>query len=239
MRPPEQLTLAFEHRSAFGKVDFLVAESNAEAVGWIDRWPDWPVPALALFGPAGSGKSHLAQVFREKSGAEIAGAAEIAAGPGSTDAWVIDGVTAVIAAAGEEAVLHFYNSLLERDGSLLLVEREAPVHWRIGLADLRSRFNAASAVGIGTPGDSLLAAVLVKLFADRQLRVGSAVIDYVLARMERSFAAAGRLVARLDASALVERREITVPLARRILDEDEARNETGEEVGEDIGGEGA
>jgi chromosomal replication initiation ATPase DnaA len=214
----EQLALDFEHRSASGMADFLVAESNAEAVGWIDRWPEWPGPALALHGPAGSGKSHLACVFREKSGAGIADAKTVIAGPGAADAWVIDGVAAVLAEAGEEALLHFYNTLVERRGSLLLVERDPPAHWHIKLADLRSRLNAAGAVGIGAPGDELLAAVLMKLFADRQLRVGKAVIYYALTRMERSFAAAGELVERLDRSALAERREITVPLARRVLD---------------------
>lgn len=217
MSAPEQLVLAFEHRTAMGGADFLVADSNADAVGWIDRWPDWPGPALALHGPAGSGKSHLGQVFRDKSGAALATKAGIEAGQSDGTAWVIDGVCRAIAEAGEEALLHFYNAVAEAGGTLLLIEREPPARWGVVLADLRSRLKAASAVGIGPPCDDLLAAVLVKLFADRQLRVGTEVVEYVLPRMERSFAAAGALVERLDRSALAARREITVPLARRVL----------------------
>ena len=219
MTGPRQLPLAFEHRSALRGDDFLVADCNRAAVGWIDRWPDWPGPALALHGPAGSGKSHLAAVFREKTGAFPLHPDGVGAGPDSAPAWVIDGVRELLSAVGDEALLHFYNAAVEQGGYLLLIDREPPSRWQVALADLRSRLNAASAVDIGPPDDPLLAAVLVKLFADRQLKISSSVIDYVLPRMERSFAAAGDLVEKLDRLALAERREITVPLARRVFDE--------------------
>jgi chromosomal replication initiation ATPase DnaA len=217
---PSQLVLEFEHRSALSGDDFLVAEPNREAIGWIDRWPDWPSPAVCVHGPAGCGKSHLAAVFSETSGAR---SADILSpqGPGEAlaCAWTIDGVRTVIAKAGEEQFLHFFNAVAESGGSLLLIDRQPPVRWEVVLPDLRSRLNAVSAIEIAPPDDGLLAAVLVKLLADRQLRVAAAVVEYVLPRMERSFAAAGVLVDKLDRLALVERREITVPLARRVLGE--------------------
>ena len=221
MTTPEQLPLDFEMRSAMSEADFLVTEANRDAVDWIDRWPGWPGPALCVHGPAGCGKSHLAAVFRERSQARIADTDTIATP--SVDrggAWVVDGVGSCIRDVGEESLLHFYNAVVEAGGSLLLCDREPPARWEIALPDLRSRLNAASAVEIEAPDDALLAAVLVKLLADRQLRVGVAVVEYVLARMERSFAAAGELVDKLDRLALAEKREITVPLARRVLSND-------------------
>ena len=117
----------------------------------------------------------------------------------------------------ERALFHLYNLARETGGHLLLTSESAPAHWGIKLPDLRSRLMAAPAVAVGAPDDALLAAILVKLFADRQLRVGGDVIRFLVTHMERSFDAARRLVADLDAAALAARRRITVPLARRVL----------------------
>ncbi len=217
-----QLPLDFDHRPALGGEDFLVAASNAEAVAWIDRWPDWPGPALALHGPPGCGKTHLAHVFRAGAGASLVGARELAAGgPGhlTAPACVVDDAETVLAQGLEEALLHLHNRLAEAGRHLLLAARRPPAHWSVALGDLRSRLNAAAAIAIKPPDDTLIAAVLVKLFADRQLRVDSEVVSFMVARMERSFDAARRLVAALDAAALAERRNITVPLARLVLEQ--------------------
>lgn len=218
MTGPEQLILEFEHRSALSGEDFLVAEPNRRAVDWIDRWPEWPGPALCVHGPEGSGKTHLAAVFGEASGAKPADlGAQPVPGQALAGAWIVDDVRGALARHGEERLLHFYNAVAESGGSMLLIDREPPARWNVALPDLRSRLNAASVAEIEAPDDGLLAAVLVKLLVDRQLKVSAAVVEYVLPRMERSFAAAGELVARLDRLALAERREITVPLARRVL----------------------
>ena len=119
----------------------------------------------------------------------------------------------------EEALLHLYNLVLERGGHVLLTGRSAPARWPIGLPDLHSRLAAVQVVELGAPDDALIEAVLVKLFADRQLRVGGDVVRFLLPRMERSFAAARTLVAALDRAALESRRGITVPLARKVLNE--------------------
>ena len=214
-----QLAIDLPHRPALGRADFLVSECNAAALGWIERWPQWPAPALVLHGPAGSGKSHLAGLWRERSGGvAVAGEALSQADPNelaSRPAVALDDA----AQAPERSLLHLYNCCTEAGASLLVVAREAPASWPIALPDLASRLRAAPAVAIAPPDDGLLAAVLVKLFADRQVRVAPGVIRFLLRRMDRSFAAAGALAERLDRLALGAGRPITVALARRALAE--------------------
>jgi chromosomal replication initiation ATPase DnaA len=218
-----QLPLDLGHRPALGREDFLVADCNAAAVAWIDRWPDWPGGGLALHGPAGCGKTHLAEVWRARSGARRLDAAVLATAEppqllGAARACMIDGLYDNGAVRPDERrLLHLYNLLRERGGHVLLAARAAPARWPVALPDLKSRLGALAAVEIGPPDDVLLAAVLVKLFVDRQLAVGAEVIDYLARRMERSFEAARRLVAALDREALAAHRRISLPLAREVL----------------------
>ncbi|MFQ5959140.1 MAG: DNA replication protein [Alphaproteobacteria bacterium] len=223
-----QLALEFSHREALDAEDFLVTQSNREAVLWLDRWPDWPAPALAIYGPPGCGKTHLAHVWQARSGARIVTAEALA---GRAPAEVLgDGHCAVIegadaAAFDERALFHLYNVAGERGGHLLLTARTPPARWPLQLADLHSRLSAAPAVPVRAPDDALIGALLIKLFADRQLRVGDDVVTFLLARMERSFDAARRIVAVLDAAALAGGRNITVPLARDVLSQHGYDNE--------------
>src|SRR5580658_3318234 len=213
-----QLPLDLGHRPALGRADFLVAPSNAEAVAWLDRWPLWPAPALALYGPKGSGKTHLAHVFAARAGARFIDPAALATERVPT---LLGGAKAAIvddaAGAAAEPLLHLYNVLAEQQGHLLLVAREPPAHWAIALPDLRSRLLACPAVALSPPDEALIGALLVKLFADRQLVVGDDIVTYLTLRLERSFDAVLQAVATLDRAALAERRRITVPLARRVL----------------------
>ena len=213
-----QLPLDLPHRPALGRADFLVAPCNAAAVAWLDHWPRWPAPALALSGPPGSGKSHLAQVFASRAAARFIDPAALttAAVPallGNASAAIVDDADR----ASAEPLLHLYNLLAERRGHLLVAAREAPARWPLTLADLRSRLVAAPAVAVAAPDEALVAALLIKLFADRQLQVGEGVVAYLALQLERSFAAVQRAVAALDAAALAEHRRITVPLAKRVL----------------------
>ena len=215
----EQLVLDLGHRSAHGVEDYLVAPCNQDAVAWLDRWPDWPGPALALHGPAACGKTHLAHIWMNRSGAQLLSAGELS--ELAPDRVMAQGHNVIVDDAGsgidERALLHLYNMIGEAGGNLLLAGRMPPSRWMVGLADLRSRLNAAPAVAIGRPDDALIGAVLVKLFGDRQLPVDGEVLAYGLARMERSFAAARSLVAALDRAALAAHRRITIPLAREVM----------------------
>lgn len=212
------MPLDLGHRAALGREDFLVAPSNRDAVAWLDLWPGWPAPGLVVWGPEACGKTHLAEVWRARSGARVlAAAAVVGAAPallGEARALVIEEPDRGV---DERALLHLYNYLAGEGGSLLLTARVPVAQWPVRLPDLRSRLAALPAVAVGAPDDALIEAVMVKQFADRQLRVAPEVIAYLVPRLERSLAAVRRLVAALDESALAARRGITVPLAREVL----------------------
>ncbi|MBK5911836.1 hypothetical protein CCR85_10085 [Rhodothalassium salexigens] len=217
MTTAEQLTFPLPHRPALGQADFLVAPPNEAAVALVDAWPDWPGPALALVGPPGSGKSHLAQVWAQRAGARTLDPLDL-----YVDFELGDEPPAVLVedadrGVDETALFHLYNVVREQRGHLMLTGREAPARWPVALPDLRSRLATVPVADMGMPDDRLLAAVLVKQFADRQLRVAPPVISYLVTHMDRSFDAARRLVAALDEASLREGRSITRPLANRIL----------------------
>jgi len=237
VKATRQLALDLRHRPALGREDFLVAPSNELAVAWIDRWPQWPAQALAVYGPPGSGKTHLCQVWRHSSGAVAVDAAalrhnEPPALLGDATACVVEAVADVLEQEPEIArrLLHLYNMMLERGGYLLVSDRLPPARWTCPLADLRSRLSGMQAVALSEPDDALVQAVLVKLFLDRQLTVTPEVVQFLAPRIERSLDAARSIVSAIDNRALAARRQITVPLVRLVLSEMDAdRHESPQE----------
>jgi chromosomal replication initiation ATPase DnaA len=218
----EQLLFEFGHRPASDREDFMPAACNRDALAWIERWPGWPACALVLYGPAGCGKSHLARVWAKRAHAWwLDRALPAGARPATARAFVLEDVLAADRLADEVGMLQFYNWLIEERAFILLTARVPVADWRIGLPDLASRLRAAPAVAIGPPDDTLLGALLVKLFGDRQLVVAEDVVRYMLAHMERSFAAARTLVAALDERSLEQHRAITIPLVRAVLGQPE------------------
>ncbi|MBL4864366.1 MAG: chromosomal replication initiator DnaA [Rhodobiaceae bacterium] len=215
-----QLPFDLPHRVALGRDDFLVAEANSTAVALIDQWPDWPTHLAMLVGPAGSGKTHLGEVWRAASGATLVNvtALEEAYLPAlvSAKAVLLEDIDQLPPSA-ETALFHLINLIKEEHGHLLLTAKVGPAQLDISLPDLASRLRAAVTAGIGVPDDMLLAAVLEKLFQDRQLPVPQATIRYLTLHMDRSIAAARTLVGEVDKAALAGKRRITVPLVADVL----------------------
>lgn len=215
---PQQLPLDLAFRPALGMADFVIAPGNRDAVAWIDRWPDWPSHALAIHGPKGSGKSHLAHVWQARSNAvflDTAPADDVAL----PRAIVLDGPWPN--ADWEEAALfHLHNRLREDGGHLLIVSETPPARWPVALPDLASRLAAIPAVALDAPDDDLLVAVMAKQFADRGLEVNEDVLRYVAARVERSFATAAETVARIDRAALAQQRKVTLAMVRVLIAEE-------------------
>ena len=209
-----QLVLPLEIRSAQGRADFIVAPANQQAVAFLDSYPHWPAPAVALFGPAASGKSHLAAVWADKAGATVLEAAQlesgIPAGP-----LVVENVTAGVA----EAPLF---ALLERGTPLLLTAQLPPAEWpekfALALPDLVSRVRALLAFALWAPDDALLMGLAVKLFADRQVQVPENVVTHMIRSLERSPVAIRDFVAHADAVALAEKRPINISLIKDLLE---------------------
>ena len=222
-KPVQQIPLDFLGRSALGREDFLLGPGNQAAVAWIDRWPEWPAPVLVITGPAASGKSHLAAVWGKKTGAEIIRPETLLSGNAeqiahTADKIIFDGLDPWLGDKDAETTLfHLYNIFKENKRTFLVTMRMAPAQADFIIPDLASRFRAAPVAAIHPPDDILLASVLIKLFSDRQLSVGNEVIQYILPRMERSFAAARDIAAMADRMALAQKRRISVPLMREVL----------------------
>jgi chromosomal replication initiation ATPase DnaA len=219
-----QLPLDLGFASSYAAADYLVSASNADAFAWVERWPDWPGVGLALCGPPGCGKTHLAHVWRERSRATIIDAATLTSVDpshllASPPALAIDGLAAgSLDDAAERALLHLYNMTNERRGHLLLCAEAPPARWTIALPDLRSRLAALPTVSIAPPDDGLLEALLAKLFADRQMTVDRGTVIFIVTRMERSFDAARRLVDAIDRAALASQRRPSLGLVREVVE---------------------
>jgi len=219
----EQIPLDLGNRTALGRQDFLVAPCNEDAVAWIDLWPEWPAPCLILYGPVASGKTHLGAVWAEQSSAICVKASSINEDvirdiADMAHHVIIEDADSLIGnLEGEKGLFHLYNIFKEERRSFLLTLLEPPVRRSFALPDLASRLRAAPSVAIREPDEQLLTAVLVKLFNDRQIRVSAEVLHYILPRIERSFEAVRDLVEEADRRALIEKRKISVPLLRDIL----------------------
>lgn len=219
MTAPRQLPFDLAGEPDFSPDSFIRGGSNADALALVERWPDWPSPLVVMSGPEGSGKSHLARIWSETSGAAIVPAAGLVAFSAhhalDRGACVVEDVRP--AAVPEHALFHLINSAREAGASLLITSRAPPSAWTIAVPDLASRLRLAFPVTLAAPDDALLRQVLVKLFADRQLDVEKPVVDYLVVRMERSLGAARTLVAALDREALARGRRITRTIAASLL----------------------
>lgn len=213
-----QLSLDLGHRAAFGRDDFLVTPSNTAAVGIVDQWPQWPTHAAVIAGPAGSGKTHLALVWQNRSHALVA----------LPTAFAVDDVPDISAngsvivedlhlgAISETALFHLLNHARQTNASILFTSAVWPLRY-VSLPDLKSRLDALPIAHILPPDDALLRGVLVKQFTDRQIAIDEALISYLVTRMPRSLEVARQLVARMDAEAMEQGVAVTRSFAGKIL----------------------
>lgn len=211
-----------------GVDDFLVSSCNEAAVELIDAWPGWAHQVHLIEGSAGTGKTHLANVWRLRTGAEIldpasleaARIAEFPAGNG----FVLEDLDRT--EFDDRSLFHLLNLSRERGFCMLLTARVPPPRWNVGLPDLISRLRALPVAKIGAPDDALLGAVLLKHFADRQLNVEPHVLQFLARRMVRSMDAVRELAATIDRAALATGKKITRQFAGEILERFQADEHT-------------
>lgn len=223
VKHPRQLPLDLVHPVGNSRDDLIVGPSNRQAVGLLESWPEWPSAVVVLAGPAGSGKSHLAAIWREDSNATAL----------SADSLGVDAIEAAIQgpvliddidarAIDEAGLFHLINAVKQAGTSLLLTARAFPMAWGVRLPDLLSRLKEAATVEIDEPDDFLLMAILTKLFADRQVDVEPHVVQFLVRRIERSLSSAMDVVARLDRAALENKTKISRTLAAQVIEAMEA-----------------
>jgi chromosomal replication initiation ATPase DnaA len=215
---PRQLALALDHAESYAREDFLVGSCNEGPFRLICSWPDWPANALAVVGPEGSGKTHLAMIWAAMAGARIISAralrdAEVPTAL-ATGALVVEDAAA---GADDRALFHLINLAREDNAALLFTARGMPPTWPVAIPDLLSRLRALPVVTLRAPDDAMLRAVIVKLAADRQLALDDSVVAFIATRIERSFAAGRAAVIALDNEALRQSRAPTRALAAEIF----------------------
>lgn len=215
---PRQLALALDHSESYAREDFLSGPGNEGPLQLIDCWPDWPASAVALVGPEGSGKTHLAMMWASAAGARIIpghalGEAELPSALATGALVVEDAATGT----DERTLFHLINLAREEKVFLLFTARTPPVTWAVAIPDLASRLRALPVVTLQAPDDAMLRALIVKLAGDRQLIFDESVVGYLSMRIERSFAAARAAVIALDEEALRQRRPATRALAAELF----------------------
>lgn len=216
-----QMVMPFAAATSYHPEDFIRGEGNNAALNLVERWPDWPYSLVVLHGPKGSGKTHLAHVFAQRTQAQFIAPLRIGQVPAEqllagNHAWVIDGLHAI---KSEEGLAQLINHARARGDYVLMTADAPPSQLKFMLNDLTSRLRALPEVSLGEPDDALLMGVLAKAFADRQLRVGPEILQYAAARLERSFEAAQQFAALVDEASLASGRGVTLPLIRGVLDE--------------------
>ena len=222
----EQLIFDLGKNSAYKREDFLAAPGNAAALGFIQKWPEWPVNTAVIFGPKASGKTHILHVWQNHSAACIITAADMtqdglmrlqASFPKTLG---IDDIDRLVAGDSDrqDFMFHLLNEVKAHDAALLMTATHAPQDWDVSLMDLDSRIKALQLLPIEAPDDTLLFGLFVKLLHDRQLHVDPDVVPFTVSRLERSCAAVINAVEKIDAASLKEKRRITLPFVKKTLD---------------------
>ena len=212
-----QLNLEFRHLPAFERKDFIVSSSNSEAISWLDKWPIWPKNGLSFYGEAGSGKTHLVHCWKLMTNG-------IAINSNNLNNFsfkkVYDNHHIALDDASkipEQTLFHIINICKEEKGTIFLLDRRPPAHWEVSLEDLNSRLRSMTTIELKKPDDQLIENLFIKLFADRQIKVNSDVVKFLIKRVERNFNSVQKIVEEIDKQSFSYKKEITIPFVSNLL----------------------
>jgi chromosomal replication initiation ATPase DnaA len=214
---PRQLPLDLHLEPSHAEDDFLVGEGNSLAHSRITAWPHWPDAVTLIIGPTSSGKSHLARIFADRSGARFVTPETISAIAGENGKGPLAIEDVDTGAYDEPSLFHLLNQAMRGDRTLLLTARDEVAHWPLATDDVRSRVRRAPMFRLEVSDDIELSHMFAKLFGDRQIKVDPKIIHYLVARMERSPEEVAILADLLDRLALARGTAITRSIATEVL----------------------
>lgn len=217
----QQIPLKLPLPTSYGADSFVIGQANIAAYDWLKKWPDWPLPyrAVNIFGPSGSGKTHLSCLWPGQNQAILL--QELAQFDSeqifANQHFLLDDFDQS-EGYDDTALFHLFNHVNSVSGTLLILSQKPIAHYKSPLPDLTSRLRSVASQEIHLPDDHLLRDVLAKHFVDRQCAVSSQITDYIVMRMERSFATVGQIAAAIDEYALAQKTPVSLSIARQVID---------------------
>jgi len=214
----DQLLLKFPSQQAYKKEDFYVSPSNQEAYDFINSWPKWIKQIINIFGPSGSGKSHLASILQSKTSCLKIECNEIKDNTfflfKTKEALIIENLDEKIS---EKLLFSLWNIALQ-DNKYLLITSKQPINlYKFKLKDLVSRISGCMVIGINLPTDDLISVILAKNFSDKQINVEKKHIDYILKRIDRSYEKISQFILTLDKYSLKKGSPFGLKLIKEVL----------------------
>jgi len=214
----DQLILKFPEHKAYKKEDFYVSPSNQEAYDFINSWPKWIKRIINIFGPSGSGKSHLASILKNKTSCIQVNSNEldekIFLNFKTKEALIIENLDEKIS---EELLFSLWNIALQ-DNKYFLINSIKPINsYQFKLPDLMSRAKSSLIIGINLPSDDLISAIIAKNFSDKQIKVEKKHIDYIIKRIDRSYEKISQFILTLDKYSLKKGSPFGLKLIKEVL----------------------
>ena len=214
----DQLILKFPSHQAYKKEDFYVSPSNQEAYDFINSWPKWIKRTINIFGPSGSGKSHLASILKSKTSClqietkKLSN--EIFFKFKTKETLIIENLDRKVS---EKLLFSLWNIVLQ-DNKYLLITSKKPINsFKFKLRDLTSRVTSSLIIGINLPSDDLISVILAKNFSDKQITVEKKHIDYIIKRIDRSYEKISQFILTLDKYSLKKGSPFGLKLIKEVL----------------------
>ena len=214
----DQLILEFPSHKAYKKEDFYVSPSNQQAYDFINSWPRWIKRTVNIFGPSGSGKSHLASILKNKTSCLQVNSNELNENIfikyKTKEALIIENLDEKIS---ENLLFALWNIALQDNKYLMITSRKSIVSYKFKLKDLSSRVKSSLIIGIKLPGDDLISVILAKNFSDKQIKVEKKHIEYIIKRIDRSYEKISQFILILDKYSLKKGSPFSLKLIKEVL----------------------